>query len=145
MFNLAKPESNTKVKPAALGLTAGRLRHHIYNLVVLAFEREGISQKELATRLGKDTAHINRLLSAPGNWTIDTAAHLLYGINGNEMLVSEYDPSVAPLRNDVSLDWLSTREATSSSEDKGRRLPSSSSETSSGSVPTRWTQSAGYV
>jgi hypothetical protein len=45
---------------------------------------EGLTQKELALRARKDPARVNRLMSAPGNFTLDTISDLLLAM-GAEM------------------------------------------------------------
>lgn len=106
MLSPYKPKESEKVPPFHLGQCADQLRLELHNLVLSAFVREGITRKELAARLGKDQAQISRLLGGPGNWTIDTAAQLLFGINGNVVEVAEKDPRHACPRNDTAPEWL---------------------------------------
>ncbi|MEI4473593.1 hypothetical protein [Frigidibacter sp. MR17.24] len=71
-----------------------------------AFLESGVSQKVIAARLRKSASQVSRLLGGPGNWTIDMAAHLLYAINGNDIGVSETDPSSGPVSNFSTPEWL---------------------------------------
>jgi hypothetical protein len=106
MFFLNKPIADEKIAPAELSYSSARLRLQLHDLILSAFAREGISQKDLAVRLNKNQAQISRLLGAPGNWTIETAAHLLYGISGNCISVQETDPREGVRRNDTKPEWL---------------------------------------
>ena len=69
-----------------------RLRNRIYSLILEEFvhksEVENLTQKTLANRIGKGPDQINRWLSSPGNWTIDTISDLLLGISGSELALS---------------------------------------------------------
>lgn len=62
-----------------------RCRNRFYQAVVAYFaeqaEHKGLTQAELAKLLGKDAAQINRWLSGPGNWTLDTISDLLLAMN----------------------------------------------------------------
>ncbi len=50
---------------------------HILDIFEELTETRNINKAFLARRLGKDPAQINRLLAAPGNWTIETYSDLL--------------------------------------------------------------------
>jgi transcriptional regulator with XRE-family HTH domain len=62
-----------------------RCRNRFYQAVVAYFaaqaQHKGLTQVELAKLLGKDAAQINRWLSGPGNWTLDTISDLLLAMN----------------------------------------------------------------
>jgi plasmid maintenance system antidote protein VapI len=65
-----------------------RLRSRLHQIVVGEWlRRESLSQADLARRIGKKPEVVNRLLGAPGNWTLDTVSDLLLGM-GTEPLVS---------------------------------------------------------
>jgi hypothetical protein len=57
-----------------------RLQHRIHSMVLDAFNESGLSQKELADRLGWDTARVSRCLGTSGNWTLKTISALLAAI-----------------------------------------------------------------
>lgn len=90
-FELSKPTPGTKVPEGTLGFVKSKLRNDLYNLIVAAFRRSGLTQAELALRLGKRPEIISRNLGAPGNYTIDTVAEMLFAINGNFVAASEND------------------------------------------------------
>jgi hypothetical protein len=55
-----------------------KVRRDFHREVVSKWSRlETMRQKDLADRLGKEPAVISRLLSAPGNWELDTVTMLL--------------------------------------------------------------------
>jgi transcriptional regulator with XRE-family HTH domain len=57
-----------------------RLQHRIHSMVLDAFNESGLSQKELAERLGWDTARVSRCLGTSSNWTLKTVSALLAAI-----------------------------------------------------------------
>jgi hypothetical protein len=57
-------------------------RQRAHELVRREFQRSGITEAELAGRLGKPKDAIVRLLSGPKNWDLDTVSDLLYAISG---------------------------------------------------------------
>src|SRR5438128_12251261 len=69
------------VAPRTLAYYSRRLQSEVWDLVVRRFDQlaaeNNLTQARLATRLGKDPAVINRLLGAPGNWTLETISDLL--------------------------------------------------------------------
>jgi transcriptional regulator with XRE-family HTH domain len=58
-------------------------RRQVYHSMVLAeFEKSGITQAELARRIGKSPRRVNAWLSNPSNWESDTVADLLFAATG---------------------------------------------------------------
>jgi transcriptional regulator with XRE-family HTH domain len=61
-----------------------RFQREIWELVVREFDRlgdeEGLTQKAVAERLRIEASQLNRWLSEPGNWTLETLAKLLIGM-----------------------------------------------------------------
>jgi hypothetical protein len=60
-----------------------RLQSRLHQLVLAEFLRQedkGLHQAELARRIGRKPEVINRLLGAPGNWTLNTVSDLLLGM-----------------------------------------------------------------
>lgn len=80
--DLYNPRDGERVPSTTLTYLRTRNKMKLFNLVVEEFERSGISQAELAARLGKGPDRISRLLGAPGNWEADTISDLLFAISG---------------------------------------------------------------
>ena len=62
-----------------------RLRDQVFDAVTALWRRrkaEGLTQKELAARIGRDPAWVSRNLAAPGNWTLRTAGELIQALAG---------------------------------------------------------------
>lgn len=62
-----------------------RLRDQMFDAVTALWRRrkaEGLAQKELAARIGRDPAWVSRSLAAPGNWTLRTAGELIQALEG---------------------------------------------------------------
>ena len=72
--------------PATHAYLGRRAQNKYYDYVMAKFQKAGITQAELARRIGKGPDRVNRLLSNPGNWTIETVAVLLAGICSDELL-----------------------------------------------------------
>jgi|SRR6185437_13121766 len=62
-----------------------RCRNRFYQTVVAYFAEQakenGLTKAELAKLLNKDPGQVNRWLSGPGNWTLDTISDLLLAMN----------------------------------------------------------------
>jgi hypothetical protein len=83
LADLFRPTGSEKISLGTLGYVRARNRQRAYNLIVKEFKKSGLSQVDLAKRLGKGTDVICRLLSRPGNWELDTFSDLLFGICGS--------------------------------------------------------------
>jgi transcriptional regulator with XRE-family HTH domain len=57
---------------------------------------EGVSQTDIATRLGRDPAWVSRKLSGPSNWTLRTFGELADALDG------EVDIRVLDIKNAVN-------------------------------------------
>ena len=75
----------------ALAYVGARARNRFYDFVLKRFNASGMTKAELARKIGKGPDRVNRLLGAPGNWTIETIAELLAGISGEEILPNAQD------------------------------------------------------
>lgn len=80
-----------------------RLRNRLFNLVLSKFRERAdageLTKAQLARRMGRKPEVVNRLLGAPGNWTIDTVSDLLLAIAGEELDATSSDPDRRPPRN----------------------------------------------
>ena len=87
-----------------------RLKNRLYHLIVSEFQRmnkdKKFTQKDLAVRIGKGTDQINRLLSSPGNWTLDTVSDLLIGIASAELEIEIMPISQRAPRNSHKPQWI---------------------------------------
>jgi hypothetical protein len=79
---------------------------HSFTLVQNEFQKSGISQADLASRMGLGTDRVCRLLGAPGNWTSDTVADLLFAMSGAEVDYGVSYPLEKPRRNSQRPAWL---------------------------------------
>jgi hypothetical protein len=88
-----------------------RLRNRLYDLVLTEFmkrqeEDPEFTQAALAKRIEKRPEQINRWLSSPGNWTIDTISDLLVGIMGAELEIGTNHFVDQMPRNYAEPEWL---------------------------------------
>jgi hypothetical protein len=70
------------------------------------FRNSGLSQADLARRLGKRPDVVCRLLGGPGNWTLDTMSDLLFAISGAAPTFNVEYPLNNPQRNQIGPVWL---------------------------------------
>lgn len=89
---LAEPQGTAQISQRSLGYVAEAARDAMFDVVVRACIESGVSKATLAKRLKKDPAQVSRLLGAPGNWTIDTCAELLFAIDGSMLSVDRFWP-----------------------------------------------------
>lgn len=89
---LAEPQDDGRISGRTLAYVSEAAREQLYDLVVQNCIETGVTKATLAKRLGKDPGQISRLLGAPGNWTIDTFAELLFAINGSMLDARSYLP-----------------------------------------------------
>jgi hypothetical protein len=79
---LSEPAGSSKISIGTLGYIRARIRQRAYDVVIRELKKSGITQADLARRLGKGQDVISRLLSRPRNWELDTFSDLLFGISG---------------------------------------------------------------
>ena len=103
---LSELQGDDRLSPGTLAYLGQRARNHYYDHVIKRFRASGIRQADLAKRLGKGPDRINRLLSSPGNWTIDTVAELLAGICAEELVPYSTSLLGRPERNHKQSDIL---------------------------------------
>jgi hypothetical protein len=89
---LSEPTGTDRVSRGTLAYFRARLKQRIHSLIVREFKESGLSQADLARRLGKEPAQLCRLLSGPGNLTLDTVSDLLFAISGAELSLSAAYP-----------------------------------------------------
>lgn len=123
---LAKPNGDERISERALGYVSASLRMEMHQLVLKAFHDANISQATLAKRLRKRPEQISRLLSGPGNWTIDTAAQLLFAIDGSLTRIEKRWPQLVRRSN-----------YRPNSSDNRSATPSSGSSSGSGAYSVR--------
>jgi transcriptional regulator with XRE-family HTH domain len=59
----------------------GKLQNDVHVLILKAFLRSGLTQKQLAKRTGKSASVVNRWIGATGNWELNSVAEFLAGMN----------------------------------------------------------------
>jgi hypothetical protein len=79
---LPKPEGDQKVSSGTLAYVGARAQLRAYSLVIRELKDSGITQAQLAKRLGKAPEVISRMLSRPSNWEMKTFSQLLFAISG---------------------------------------------------------------
>jgi hypothetical protein len=103
---LSKHQGKGPIPAAQLGFVGRKLRNDLHHLVLDAFQKSGLTQAELADRLGADKSLVCRQLGAPGNWTIDTVAKMLFAINGSYVVAATVDADTPALANYTQPSWL---------------------------------------
>ena len=106
MFALSKPQGDGPIPPALLSYVGRKLKNDFFHLVLDAFQTSNMTQAELAKKVGMDKGQLHRQLGAPGNWTIDTVAKLLFAINGNVVLPTSVDVEASAPANMTEPEWL---------------------------------------
>ncbi|MCR5859752.1 hypothetical protein [Mesorhizobium sp. J428] len=96
---LAEPVGDDPISERALGYVTEMAREAAFDLVATACVEAGVSRASLARRLNKDPAQVTRMLGAPGNWTLDTIAEMLFAIDGGMLRMSSYKPLEQPTSN----------------------------------------------
>jgi hypothetical protein len=114
-IQLCEPHGDERVPTGTFGYFSARNRFHAHDLVLNEFEKSGISQATLARRMGCGTDQVNRYISAPGNWTLDTYSKLLYAISGGQPEYSMGYPLQAHQRNLTQPVWFAPFANTASS------------------------------
>lgn len=100
-FTLSSPKGDEAIASSAFGYLRGRHKSKLFDLLVEEFEKSGISQSTLASRMRKDPATISRWLGAPCNLEGDTVSDLLWAISG--ATISEYVISYPTADHSVKL------------------------------------------
>ena len=104
---LSEPSGSKRIPIGTIGYFRSRNKHRVYSLVIKEFKSSGLSQADLARRLGKKNSDIIcRWLAAPGNWTLDTVSDLMFAISGAEVTYGSIHPLAQPPRNYTMPEWL---------------------------------------
>lgn len=106
MFTLSKPIGNGTIPPGVFAYVGQKLKNDFYHFVMIAFQDSQLSQAELAIKTGIDRGQLSRLLSGPGNWTMDTVAKLLFAINGHVVIPEAIDVDEQVPANMTKPEWL---------------------------------------
>ena len=121
-----------------------KFRNDLYNFVLRKFleEREsrGLNQAQLATRINYNTSQLNRLLGAPGNWTLKTISDLLIGISGEALVLQSAKVPGATRRNMGPADHLAAEFYMSMENVKAFPIPAEEAPTSTGNASSITTQ-----
>lgn len=104
--SLSKPTGDDRIPKGTLGYFRERNRHRLYSLIIKEFKNSGLTQAELARRLGKSPEIVCRLLGTPGNIQADTLSDLLFAISGAQPTYGRQFPLDQPTRNDTRPHWL---------------------------------------
>lgn len=104
--SLYEPKMGEMVPLSTFGYFRARAQRRAYDMVIREFKKSGLTQSELAQRLGKGTDQVSRMLAGPGNWTIKTASDLLFAISGAEPEWGISYPLQKARRNRRGPEWL---------------------------------------
>src|ERR1700683_5573331 len=81
-----------------------------FDAVMRVWERrkkEGLTQAQLASAIGRDPAWVSRYFRGPGNWTLRTAGAFVAGMNG-ELEITAHpleEPIQSPTNYDAYLEY----------------------------------------
>ena len=101
-----KPIGAERVPKGAFGYFRARNRHRLYSLIIKEFKKSGLTQADLARRLGKKPEIVCRLLATSGNLQADTLSDLLFAISGAQPTYGLSYPLDQLARNDTRPEWL---------------------------------------
>lgn len=93
---LAKPQGDERIPDWMLRAVRARRRQVYHSMVLAEFEKSGITQAELARRIGRSPRRVNQWLSNPSNWESDTVADLLFGATGTVDIPYAVEPLDEP-------------------------------------------------
>ena len=103
---ISAPSDGEKVPKTTFAYLRTRNKRKLYSLVIKEFKKSGLTQAELARRLGRNPDVVCRWLAAPRNWEIDTVSDILFAISGAEVNYGLNYPLQAPRRNSRTIPWL---------------------------------------
>lgn len=88
-----RPSGDEKIPATVLRYASARNRHSIHSLIVREFKKSGITQAQLARRLGSTPDLISRLLGRPRNIEVDTLSEAIFAISGGYLELSVRQPA----------------------------------------------------
>ena len=100
-LTLSKPTGAERIPKGTFGYLRTRNKHRLYSLIIGEFNKSGLTQADLARRLGKGSDIVCRLLATPGNIQADTLSDLLFAISGAEATYQLHYPLEQAARNDT--------------------------------------------
>lgn len=104
---------NEHIPKGKLEYLQERFRNNLYDFVLRKFleecESRGLNQAQLAARINYNPSQLNRLLGAPGNWTLKTVSDLLIGISGEALVLQSAKVPGTTRRNMGSADLLESK------------------------------------
>ena len=103
---LSKPTGANKIPTSVLVYMRTRLRQRFHSAILKAFVESGLSQADLARRLGRSPRVVHRWLSSPENMRISTLSDLIFAINGGEPSEQIEQPLEAAPSNRTMPAWL---------------------------------------
>lgn len=109
-YTLSEPSGDNRVPDTTLVYFRERNRLRVFELVLREFINSGITQACLGRRTGRRPEVVNRILSTPGNLTLDTVSDFLFAISGAEPTYGVQYPLNSAARNYREPDWLSHAE-----------------------------------
>lgn len=83
---------NDRPSRGDLAYAAARYRSQAHSLLLRVVRESGLTQKELATRVGMDEATVSRVLSRPRNLEADTFSSMIFGACGAYISMSLFRP-----------------------------------------------------
>lgn len=93
-----------------------RVRDVAFDAVRALWKRrqaEGMTQKDLAARIGRDPAWVSRYLKGPGNWTLRTFGAFVIALNGEaEIQIFRLEDTVSDARNSDAYSRRSPKDRT---------------------------------
>lgn len=108
---LSEPSGDEEISIGTLAYFRSRFKRRLYDLIIEAFERSGLTQVKLAKRLGLGTDRICRVLGGPGNLTLETVSDILFAMGGAELALA------------ISYPLATSVKSTSSTEQKAQVIP----------------------
>ena len=98
---LSDPTNVDVIPPEDFTYVVTRAQLDAFNAVHRELKFSNIQRNELAKRLGMNEGQLSRLLAAPGNWGLGTAAKIFWAIGGGRIKFDLDYPMKKSRRNDT--------------------------------------------